>query len=187
MPSSITCLTVCQPYSSLICLDDADPRAKRCENRGYYVRHRGPLGIHAGKSRSWIDPDELSAPWPGGYGMTMADLTFGAVLGIADVVACLSIDEIRSPHLRPEFAWLKTHSHAAGLYCLVLANVRRLAVPIPAKGAQGPWQWTPPGDLVFADPNIVRPPVYVPPRGLPDVRPGTHRAAPSNPNQLSLF
>lgn len=27
------CLTVCQPYASLIMLPDDDDRAKRCENR----------------------------------------------------------------------------------------------------------------------------------------------------------
>lgn len=51
-------LTICQPYPHLICtpqsdLKDGDVR-KRVENRTWGTSHRGPLLIHAGRSKAWL-------------------------------------------------------------------------------------------------------------------------------------
>lgn len=119
-------LTICQPYAELIMNG-----SKRVENRDWPTRYRGPLIIHAGKSRSWLD-ESISQP---GYdhesGLKIADLTFGAIVGIVDLVACVHVDQIPD-----DMAWMRTHEHTHGTWCWVLENVRRIN-PIPYRGAQG--------------------------------------------------
>lgn len=76
------------------------------------------------------------------YGCEIANLTFGAVVAIADLVACLQVATIRqggTPAL--QWPWLKDHEHVEGPYCWVLDNVRRLPEPIPFRGAQGLWEF----------------------------------------------
>jgi hypothetical protein len=59
------------------------------------------------------------------------------VVGIAELVAVVSIERVRAVPLPPELAWLATHKHAEGPRCLVLQNVCRLATPIPYRGLLG--------------------------------------------------
>ena len=46
-------ITICQPYAELILLGQ-----KRVENRVWKPDYFGPLLIHAGKSRTWLDSYE---------------------------------------------------------------------------------------------------------------------------------
>lgn len=112
-------LTICQPYAELIALGE-----KPIENRTWPTSYRGLLAIHAGKSRSWMDDDD-ERRYPG--------MAFGAVVAVADLVDCRRVSQ-----LPPE---LRDSEHANGPWCFVLENVRRLLPPIPAKGAQGLWEW----------------------------------------------
>jgi hypothetical protein len=41
-----------------------------------------------------------------------------------------------------------------GRYAWLLANVRPLAEPVPARGAQGLWHWEAPADLAFASRSL---------------------------------
>jgi hypothetical protein len=43
------CLTICQPHAWGIVHG-----TKRIENRRWYTGYRGPLLIHAGKSKDWL-------------------------------------------------------------------------------------------------------------------------------------
>jgi hypothetical protein len=52
---------------------------KRVESRTWGRTHRGPLLIHAGKSRRWLD----SWDWPMPEG-----LVYGALIGVVDLIAC---------------------------------------------------------------------------------------------------
>lgn len=136
-------LTICQPYAHLICLPDDDDRAKRVENRTWPTSYRGPLLIHAGKSREWLelndsgDRDEL-------YDLALADMQFGFIIGIADLRDCVEkfVLEGNAPRRfqessRRRWPWLEMHEHAEGPWCWVLQEVRRFETPIPYKGAQG--------------------------------------------------
>jgi hypothetical protein len=111
-------ITICQPYAHLIATGE-----KRIENRTWPTSHRGLLAIHAGKSQDWLAPDDD----PRRY-------TFGAVVAMARLVDC-----VRLEHLP---AHLKGHEHALGPWCWVLEDVTRFPEPIPARGAQGLWEWT---------------------------------------------
>jgi hypothetical protein len=112
-------ITVCQPYA------DALMGPKRIENRKQNWRHRGPLLIHAGKSRAWLDtltPAEL-ATWPE-YDPTA--LVFGVIIGRVELVDC-----------RPYQPDLQQSPWAWGPYCLITANPQRLVTPIPYLGSLG--------------------------------------------------
>jgi hypothetical protein len=134
---TVRALTVCQPYAHLIISTAAElARAgagdypKRVENREWErpVSVRGPLLIHAGKSRAWLRPgDEQRYP----------RMAFGALVGCCDLVACYSISAIRSGQLPPHLAWVKTHLHTHGPVCLILGDVKRFNQPVDCRGRQG--------------------------------------------------
>jgi hypothetical protein len=115
-------LTVCQPYAHLLALPEEHPEAKPIENRTWWTSYRGPLLIHAGKSREWLRPGDI-ADWP--------DMVFGAVVALVDLKDCVSLAKLPDR--------LRGHKHANGPFCLLTGNVRRLPQPIPWIGAQGLW------------------------------------------------
>lgn len=115
-------LTICQPYAELIVSG-----RKLVENRKWSTNYRGPLIIHAGKSRKWL------ADWTG----SEDKLTFGAIVGVADVVACLRIEAIRYKICSKQFWYLANHKHNEGPWCWVLENARRIDPPIKYRGQQG--------------------------------------------------
>lgn len=114
-------LTICQPYARLILVGE-----KAVENRTWYTRHRGPLLIHAGKSRAWLDESD------DGHA-----LVFGAIVGCATLAACVPINDIMAGKLDVDFPQLAGRAHCFGPWCWVLKDVVRYAQPIPWRGAQG--------------------------------------------------
>src|SRR5262249_62191033 len=86
-------LTLYQPWASLVVLGE-----KKIETRSWSTRHVGPLAIHA------------SATWPPGFhdicdspafrkalehlGLLASRLPLGAVLGTADLIACLPTERL---------------------------------------------------------------------------------------------
>lgn len=128
-------ITICQPYATLISMSPSDARHKRIENRGANWRYRGQIAIHAGKSRTYLHED-MCLPWPEGYGLTEDDLTFGAVIALAYLVDCLTLDQVYALPKDHDLAWVKSHSHTEGPWCLVLKDVVRIE-PVPCRGALG--------------------------------------------------
>jgi hypothetical protein len=128
-------LTICQPYAHLIALPDDDYRAKRVENRTWPTNLRGEILIHAGKNRNYLN---LS-----GYDIPEAQMAFGAIIAVANLVDCVELDMFANGINRvPQIAhrrwpWLAAHQHTEGPFCFVLTQVRALPTPIPFKGAQG--------------------------------------------------
>lgn len=124
-------LTVIQPFAHFIALPETHPEHKRIENRRWATGYRGPLLIHAGLNRSWLDFEEVT---------TYPDMVFGAAVALVDVVGCCGLDKLPAPYVG--------HKHAEGPFCWLLANVRPLARPVPCSGAQG--LWTPSPAIVAA-------------------------------------
>jgi hypothetical protein len=121
-------ITICQPYAELIARGD-----KPIENRTWPTGYRGEIAIHAGKSRGWLDD---------GDDQRYAGMVFGAVVAIADLVACLEFYDGSGGETWPtKWRHLREHAHANGPWCWVLENVRRLDVPVFARGALGLWEW----------------------------------------------
>ncbi|HEY0914527.1 MAG TPA: hypothetical protein VGE22_06635 [Solimonas sp.] len=125
-------ITICQPYAHLICVT----KTKGVENRTWPTRHRGPLLIHAGKSRKWLNTlDGVDIDLT--YGIKLADMSFGAVVGAATLADCIHIDHIQSKAVAERFPWLQDHEHASGPWCWVLVNRVMFPQPVAWKGAQG--------------------------------------------------
>lgn len=112
-------VTILQPWAHLIVHGD-----KRVENRTWKTDHRGPLYIHAGKSRQHCE------------GIDTSGMAFGAVVAIANLVDCLYITHIRAGKYAEKYPWLLTHEHTHGPYCWILESVSPIG-PWPWKGAQG--------------------------------------------------
>ena len=115
-------LTIFQPYAHLIATGE-----KRVENRTWPTHYRGPLLIHAGKSRYWLTDND-----PVG-------MVFGAVVARATLADCLHIGTIERGDHDSKYPWLRDHEHTIGPWCWILADVSALAEPVPARGAQGLW------------------------------------------------
>lgn len=120
------------------------PPEKRVENREWPTRYRGPLAIHAGKSRAWL---QLHKPYAAvgrpeivqdrRYGIDVAEMAFGAVVGTARLIDCLHIDEILSGACDERYPWIRSHAHCEGEWCFVLDDAKRLAEPVPFRGQLG--------------------------------------------------
>lgn len=134
-------ITIAQPYPHLICLPETDPRHKRVENRTWSTTYRGPLAIHAGLSRDWIDhgEDDNGREIDDRYEIPIDVMVFGAVVAIAQLIDCLQIVDIQLGKHDRKHPWLRVHDHTSGPWCWVLQEVRPLAKPIPYRGAQGLW------------------------------------------------
>lgn len=122
-------LTICQPYAHLIVHGE-----KRVENREWPTPYRGPLLIHAGKSRDWMDFDEEAE-----FSALGDPLVFGALVGVAELSDVLHIDRILSGEYDARYPWLREHEHTNGTWCWVLDDVKRFSEPTPWRGAQGLW------------------------------------------------
>lgn len=119
-------LSIMQPWAWLIV-----NRRKAIENRDWPTKFRGPVCIHAGKKH---DADALSDVLDGAhpvtglsasFGLTLAEMKTGGIVGVADVVDCIS---------ESDNEWF------VGRYGFVLANQRPVPF-IPVKGALGFFDW----------------------------------------------
>lgn len=135
-------------------------RIKRCETRGWATRYRGPLAIHAAKSipayarEAAQDTDVAPVLAEGGLADLDA-LPLGAVVAVACLVDCVPTERVSagmqhaySPTegARPSCLWIPWTERVMGNYeperfAWVLGGIRPLREPVPAKGAQGLWQW----------------------------------------------
>ncbi|MEO6809750.1 MAG: hypothetical protein ABI353_11620 [Isosphaeraceae bacterium] len=135
-------LTALQPFASLIAFPDSDPLAKRIENRFAETPYRGPVLIHAGKSRERLRPDktgEYDAVW----GLPIAPMAFGAVVAVVNLMDCFRVTATSEGiqwmprEAARRWPWVEKDRHAQGPVCWILGNVRTLAEPIPWLGKQG--------------------------------------------------
>ena len=144
-------LTICQPFASLIV---GGPgiyvgELKRIENRTWRTDFRGKILIHAGKSHKWM-------PCIYEFDSRPKGMPFGALVGTADLVDCLSLGALDSllrnrdktyvsgldPRDRrfaehAQWMWCLRNMHAAGPFLWLLEKVRRFEEPVPYPGAQG--------------------------------------------------
>ncbi|OUN01378.1 MAG: hypothetical protein BAA04_07105 [Firmicutes bacterium ZCTH02-B6] len=128
-------LTVLQPWATLIAIG-----AKRIETRSWPTSYRGPVLIHAGKSREYLHV-AVFAGWAGplwGRFPKPEQLPLGAVVAVADLVDCVQMTEAyiaKVPMDERRFGY-----YLPGRYAWHLANVRALDKPVPAQGQRGLWR-----------------------------------------------
>src|SRR3954453_10483335 len=110
---------------------------KPYENRTWTTKHRGPLGIHAGRSRAEFTEGnrprfDILMP-----GLPQDDqLAYGAIIGVVDLV------EIRPASECPPDPFVQ------GPFCWIVANPRPIE-PVPFAGRLGPFEV--PEHLIRAD------------------------------------
>lgn len=112
-------ITIHQPWAWAIAAGK-----KTIENRGWATNYRGPLLIHAGKSRKSLDQgrrfiERLDIEMPADD-----ELPFGAIVAVVRLVACVSLERLCGD------------SFAEGPYCWKLADARPVE-PSPYTGEQG--------------------------------------------------
>jgi hypothetical protein len=147
-------LTLTQPWATLVAIG-----AKRIETRSWSTNYRGPLAIHAAKGY----PQETRALTISNYPIAKAlhdaglvklkDLPLGTIVATCELIGCGLITSAKTfvsvrPQLRyncvgippeePEFSF---GDYTPGRYAWILANVKMLETPIPAKGALGLWNF----------------------------------------------
>lgn len=131
-------LSIRQPWTSAIAFGP-----KRCENRTWFSSYRGPLALHAGKSKATLKLPLLRELWGGGSGpwpaisFDPAQYPLGCVLATCHMIDCCSPEGFRS-----KYADRFTASHAYfvdGPWCFVLARVQPLATPMPLAGQLNLW------------------------------------------------
>lgn len=126
------CLSIHQPWAWAILSG-----GKRVENRTWPTNHRGPLLIHASKSRANFE-DQDRDDWRGRYGVELPEwstLATGAILGVANLASCVRADGEGASDVQRQ--WLDSHPFTEGPWCWILKNVRAFAEPIPYRGMQG--------------------------------------------------
>lgn len=127
-------LSLWQPWASAIALG-----LKRYETRSwkcptYLIGKK--LAIHAAKKVDWYAFEDYQQDLGCA---TRADLPQGEIVCIVTLGACLQMDwplvHAQTPQERDWGDW------TAGRWAWQCDDVQRLAVPIPAKGLQGIWEW----------------------------------------------
>lgn len=127
-------LTLTQPWATLVAIG-----AKKIETRAWKTSHRGPLAIHAASGfPAWAaglcDEEPFSSLLRSAGCTSASQLPRGVIVAVCDLVGCEPTENIR---LRPGFSM--TYEYAFGDYRegrwgWRLENVRRLPVPLPARG-----------------------------------------------------
>lgn len=142
-------LSLWQPWASLIALG-----AKQYETRSWQTAYRGPLAIHAAKNRSELDycySEPFCSSLKAGGLYKPSDLPFGAVVCIVDLVSISRTATIYSEIGDQERAF---GNYSPGRYAWELQLVKRLAPPVPARGAQGLWEWASDVCLYCGEPAV---------------------------------
>ncbi len=133
-------ITILQPFAQLIVIGE-----KHLETRKWETSYTGPLLIHAGKASSNIELQNfpLNNFEPG---MTlhqlaqMRTLNSGVILGIVDLHACLTHDDLQGSHSYYLTPLEKLVGFFGPGWCAwELKNPRTFKTPIPCRGNMGIW------------------------------------------------
>lgn len=149
-------LTLHQPWASLVAIG-----AKRIETRSWSTDYRGPLAIHAGKRRppmDFTDGEYRVGRYDGFILVPPGRTAHAEALPLGAIVAtCALIDVRRTEDCRYSaggpgwwmsegYAWVgfgeqQLGDFFPGRFAWLLADVRKLVVPLPATGHQRLWEW----------------------------------------------
>ena len=170
-------ITLYDPWASLMEL-----RKKKNETRDWPNNYRGPIAIHAAKSKkpwhmdfSWDEPfySALEERHEGG------SIRFypGCILAIGRLTDCqkvVSVAKIGGKTIRAALEngeaitgdELAFGDYSLGRYIWKMEDVHPLAEPIPAKGYQRTWNWDETPHLVAIDPWVIGTTKIWTPRGV---------------------
>jgi activating signal cointegrator 1 len=159
-------ITLTQPWATLVAIG-----AKRIETRSWATRYRGPLAIHAAKGYGkggmrthkelcGTEPfcSVLNAALERWYSdrrdlRDMVEHPFmplGAIVAVCELVDCVSTGlyssvqhggetwQVPPGNMSREYSF---GDYSAGRFAWLLADIRSLPEPIPARGALGLWNY----------------------------------------------
>lgn len=147
------CLTLTQPYATLIALEE-----KHIETRSWPTNYRGPLAIHAGKGLAPVGGIKglfnlyYSEPFyrvlfPRFGALSEWDMPQGAIVAVCELIDVVSTNQLPLGWRRGKHAWWLTEQEQAfgdyrpNRYAWLLGNVQALPEPIPCPGKQGLWTY----------------------------------------------
>ena len=154
-------LTLTAPYGTLIAVG-----VKDIETRSWATSYRGPLAIHQAQGLGPVGGKEglidllLTEPFrrvlsPRNY-MSLVDFPRGCIVAVCELYDCRpTTDEAALSKRGWHSALLNTHwdlsdqerafgDYTPGRFAWLLADIRALPTPIPARGQLGLWDWQPP-------------------------------------------
>jgi hypothetical protein len=121
-------LTLRQPYASLVILG-----IKKYETRQWYMKHRGPILIHAAKHPAHNAQRVLrSLPH---FPYSLADLPTQAIIGQVTIAQCFD-----AAFLHPDAQQYKLGFFQAGYFAYELTDPLPTASPLPHPGKMGLWE-----------------------------------------------
>jgi activating signal cointegrator 1 len=126
-------LSLTQPWASAIALG-----IKQWETRSWPTKYRGEVCIHAAKSMPRWAKD--FAKVESMAHCELDELPLGSVLCIATLAECRATSHIAASLSQQERNW---GDYSEGRYAFKFTNVRRLALPVLARGALGLWLVSP--------------------------------------------
>jgi len=121
-------LTIKQPWASLI-VDGY----KKYEFRSWKTNYRGKILIHAGLS---LEKDMMER-----FKDYNLDCTLGAIIGEAELVDCILVDEKFNQELRNIDPIVYGRSNHVENYAWKLINIKKYDEPIFIKGKLGLWNY----------------------------------------------
>jgi hypothetical protein len=143
-------ISLWQPWASAMALG-----VKRIETRSWETKYRGPLAIHAAKKRDAEVRDAIETLIPLCPRLA-GDLPYGAIVGACNLIACvpMTLKDDGYAHLgkfvEPSaYEALLTDLERAfgnyepGRWAWITDSMIALPEPIPFRGAQGFFEWTP--------------------------------------------
>jgi hypothetical protein len=149
-------LTLTQPWATLVAIG-----AKRIETRSWPTAYRGPLAIHAAKGfPEWAKTTAEEPTFSRELGTDI--LPVGCIVAVCQLVSCVPTRDLQWNALVDFDADVRTEDrsvmlddrerefgdYSLGRWAWLLADVRKLDEPIPAKGMLQLWEWQQPAGLL---------------------------------------
>lgn len=136
-------LTLTQPWATLVAIG-----AKRIETRSWRTNYTGPVAIHAARNKRdglLTMHDEPFRSVLDGVGIREGrDLPCGVVLATVRLIGCRRTEDVASQLAATNELAFGDYSPGRWAWFFDLGSLDVLDEPIPAKGALGLWEWTPP-------------------------------------------
>lgn len=137
-------ISLWQPWATLIAIG-----AKEYETRSWSTPYRGPIVIHAAKTKDSLNicSREPFRSVLMASGCSVVDLPFGCAVCVADLIDCIPTYKIAPTLSQQERAF---GDYSAGRFAWQLSNARVFKNPVPIRGAQGLFDcFVPLKDLVY--------------------------------------
>lgn len=136
-------LTLWEPWASFMAFG-----YKTFETRHWKTNYRGPLAIHAAKTKKHVWDTKLMlssagvipsmfSEGPKGFPLEDHEYPFGKIVAVVDLVDCITTHSMLMPALSAQELALGNYNN--GRYAWITENLRKLETPIPCRGFQGLW------------------------------------------------